>query len=212
MAAANNKKQLMNMAYGLGASIVILGALFKILHWELGPLTGGTLLAIGLITEAFIFALAAFDNEDEEELDWTRVFPQLKGEGGAIENLSDIEGLLSKKLDKMLSEAKIDAQMMEQLGSSIKNFEMAARGIAPTADAIRSTQKYAEELDKAASQMENLNQLYQGQLASAKSQADAQATIASNAAALQSQMAELSKNLESLNQVYHGMLNAMQRK
>ncbi len=211
MASTKNSKQLYNLAYGLGASIVILGALFKILHWELGPLTGGTLLAIGLITEAIIFAIAAFEPTDEE-LDWTKVFPQLKGEGGAIENLSDIEGLLSKKLDKMLAEAKIDSEMMDKLGESIRGFEAAARGIAPTADAIRSTQKYAEELDKAASQMESLNQLYQGQLDSAKSQADTQAVIAANTAALQEQMATLSKNLESLNQVYDGMLNAMQRK
>ena len=46
------------MAYGLGASIVIMGALFKILHWELGPLNGGILLAVGLITEAIIFAIS----------------------------------------------------------------------------------------------------------------------------------------------------------
>jgi gliding motility-associated protein GldL len=211
MASTKNSRQLYNLAYGLGASIVILGALFKILHWELGPLTGGTLLAIGLITEAIIFAIAAFE-PTEDELDWTKVFPQLKGEGGAIENLSDIEGLLSKKLDKMLAEAKIDSEMMDKLGESIRGFEAAARGIAPTADAIRSTQKYAEELDKAASQMESLNQLYQGQLDSAKSQADTQAVIAANTQALQEQMATLSKNLESLNQVYDGMLNAMQRK
>ena len=50
MAQSKSTKKLFNMAYGLGASIVIIGALFKILHWELGPLNGGILLAIGLIT------------------------------------------------------------------------------------------------------------------------------------------------------------------
>lgn len=58
MAQSKSTKKLFNMAYGLGASIVILGALFKILHWELNigafTLGGGTLLAIGLITEAII--------------------------------------------------------------------------------------------------------------------------------------------------------------
>ena len=47
MAQSRSSKKLFNMAYGLGASIVILGALFKILHWELGPLNGGILLAVG---------------------------------------------------------------------------------------------------------------------------------------------------------------------
>ncbi|MGB1246690.1 MAG: gliding motility protein GldL, partial [Flavobacteriaceae bacterium] len=71
----SNKKSLLtpqnlNMAYGLGASIVILGALFKILHWELGPLNGSVLLAVGLITEAIIFAISAFEKVDDGP-DWS---------------------------------------------------------------------------------------------------------------------------------------------
>ena len=57
MSQSRTNKKFFNMAYGLGASIVILGALFKILHWKIGPLTGGLLLSIGLITEAIIFAI-----------------------------------------------------------------------------------------------------------------------------------------------------------
>ena len=80
MAKSKTSKKIMNMVYGLGASVVIIGALFKILHWELplGPVKvgGGTLLAIGLLTEALIFAIAAFE-PIEEGLDWTRVFPEL---------------------------------------------------------------------------------------------------------------------------------------
>src|SRR5690625_6712057 len=69
-------KRLFNMAYGLGASIVILGALFKILHWSVGPISGDTLLAFGLITEATIFALSAFEPVSED-LDWSLVYPEL---------------------------------------------------------------------------------------------------------------------------------------
>ena len=72
MAQSKQTKKLFNMAYGLGASIVIVGALFKILHWELGPLNGGILLAIGLITEALIFAISAFEPVDDD-LDWSLV-------------------------------------------------------------------------------------------------------------------------------------------
>ena len=50
-------KKAMNFAYGMGAAVVIVGALFKIIHFELGPLTGTRMLAVGLLTEAFIFAL-----------------------------------------------------------------------------------------------------------------------------------------------------------
>jgi len=62
-------KKVMNFAYGMGAAVVIVGALFKIQHW-----TGASqLLIIGLLTEAFIFALSAFDKVDDE-LDWTLVY------------------------------------------------------------------------------------------------------------------------------------------
>jgi len=205
------KKQAYNLAYGLGASIVIIGALFKLTHWEFGPFTGGNLLAIGLITEAFIFALAAFEpvQEDTQTWDWSKVFPELAGRGDSGVNAS---GMLSKKLDGLLEEAKIDSELMERLAKSIKNFESAAQGIAPTTDSIRATQNYSEELNKAAAQMQQLNALYQNQLDSAKLQANVQESVAQNAEALQRQMEQLSANLSSLNQVYEGMLSAMNRK
>ena len=77
MAQSKSTKKLFNMAYGLGASVVIIGALFKILHWEFGPLTGGLLLAVGLITEALIFAISAFEPVDDE-YDWSLVYPELR--------------------------------------------------------------------------------------------------------------------------------------
>ncbi|MDP2059544.1 MAG: gliding motility protein GldL, partial [Flavobacteriaceae bacterium] len=54
-------KQTMNFTYGMGAAVVILGALFKIQHFEIGILTGGLMLTIGLVVEAGVFALSAFD-------------------------------------------------------------------------------------------------------------------------------------------------------
>jgi len=78
MAQSKSTKKLFNMAYGLGASVVIIGALFKILHWEIGPLTGGLLLSVGLITEALIFAISAFEPVDDE-YDWSLVYPELVG-------------------------------------------------------------------------------------------------------------------------------------
>ena len=62
MAQSKSTKKLFNMAYGLGASIVIIGALFKILHWELGPLNGGILLAIGLLSFVVMILLISEKN------------------------------------------------------------------------------------------------------------------------------------------------------
>jgi gliding motility-associated protein GldL len=215
MAQSKSTKKLMNMAYGLGASVVIIGALFKILHWELGPLNGGILLAIGLITEALIFAIAAFEPVDDE-YDWSLVYPELAGgEAQERQNLqaeiAEAETSLSKKLDELLKAANIDSELMHSLGDSIRNFEGAAKGIAPTANAIESTQKYSEELSQAAAQMESLNSLYKVQLESASKQASINEEVAQNAGALKEQMASLATNLSSLNGVYGGMLTAMNR-
>ena len=210
-------KKAMNFAYGMGAAIVIIGALFKITHFELGPLTGTVMLSVGLLTEAFIFALSAFEPVDEE-LDWTLVYPELANGKAAgvkktvVETPEDSQGLLSQKLDAMLKDAKIDAELMASLGNSIKNFESAAKGIAPTVDSITATKKYSEELSMAAAQMESLNSLYKVQLESASRNAEANKEIAENAGKLKEQMQSMTANIASLNNVYGGMLSAMGNK
>ncbi len=207
-----SKKQ-MNFAYGMGAAVVIIGALFKITHIEFGFITGNLMLTIGLVVEALIFALSAFEPVDDE-LDWTLVYPELangvKGESKKkVEAPADTQGLLSQKLDAMLKDAKIDGELMASLGNSIKNFESAAKGIAPTVDSISATKKYSEELSMAAAQMESLNSLYKVQLESASRNAEANNEVAENNLKLKDQMQSLTSNLSSLNNVYGGMLSAM---
>ena len=209
-------KKAMNFAYGMGAAIVIIGALFKITHFELGPLTGTVMLSVGLLTEAFIFALSAFEPVDEE-LDWSLVYPELaNGEARkkdvSKEDAKEAQGLLSQKLDVMLKEAKIDGELMASLGTSIRNFEGAAKGISPTVDAMASTKKYSEELTMAAAQMESLNSLYKIQLDSASRNAQINNEVAENNLKLKDQMQSLTSNLSSLNNVYGGMLSAMSNK
>jgi len=201
-------KKVMNFAYGMGAAVVIVGALFKIQHW-----TGASaMLIIGLLTEAAIFGLSAFDAPDVE-LDWSLVYPELAGgnpkERAKKEDPKDAQGMLSQKLDAMLKEAKIDGQLMESLGHSIKNFEGAAKAISPTVDSIAGQKKYAEEMTKAATQLETLNGLYQIQLQSAERNAQINNEVAENNLKLKDQMQSLTSNLSSLNNVYGGMLSAM---
>ena len=212
-----NKKQ-MNFAYGMGAAVVIIGALFKITHLEIGFITGNLMLTIGLIVEAGIFALSAFEPV-EDEYKWENVYPQLIDEKaaptakvGKVETSTETQGMLSQKLDTMLKEAKIDGQLMESLGNSIKNFESAAKGIAPTVDSIASTKKYSEELTLAATQMESLNSLYKVQLESASKNAKINEEVVENNIKLKEQMQSLTTNLSSLNTVYGGMLSAMNNK
>jgi gliding motility-associated protein GldL len=210
-------KQKMNFAYGMGAAVVIIGALFKITHAEIGPLNGNVLLTVGLVVEAGIFALSAFEPV-ENDLDWTLVYPELangearKKTAKAEAPVEDAQGLLSKKLDAMLKDAKIDGELMSSLGNSIKNFESAAKAISPTVDSIASTKKYSEELTLAAAQMESLNSLYKIQLQSASRNAQINEEVAENNLKLKEQMQSLTSNLSSLNNVYGGMLSAMSNK
>ncbi len=199
-------KKLMNMVYGLGAAVVILGALFKIMHWPFG----NEMLIIGLLTEALVFTVSAFEPVDKE-LDWSLVYPELAGGEAKKKDTKkeDPQGMLSQKLDNLLKEAKIDGELMASLGNSIRNFEAAAKGISTTADGIAAQKKYSEELAMAAAQMESLNSLYKIQLESATRNAEANKEIAENAAKLKEQMASMTANIASLNNVYGGMLSAM---
>ncbi|WP_040278325.1 type IX secretion system motor protein PorL/GldL [Psychroserpens damuponensis] len=209
--AQKGKITIANMVYGLGAAIVILGALFKIQHWPGGSL----ILTIGMIVEALVFTYSAFERQ-QSDLDWSLVYPELAG--GAVtsrkakkEEPKDAEGLLSKKLDNLLKDAKIDGELMASLGNSIKNFEGAAKGISPTVDAMASQKKYGEEMTLAAAQMESLNSLYKVQMEAASRQATINEESVANAEKLKEQMSSLASNLSSLNGVYGGMLTAMNK-
>ena len=104
MAQSINKKKFFNYAYGIGASIVILGALFKIQHWPFGS----EMLTIGMAVEAIVFFLSAFESV-EDDLDWSLVYPELST--GLVrdqdrKDTREVQSLLSQKLDTMLKEAK----------------------------------------------------------------------------------------------------------
>ncbi|MEK6450137.1 MULTISPECIES: gliding motility protein GldL [Myroides] len=212
-------KKVMNFCYGMGASVVIIGALFKITHMEFGPLNGNNMLTVGLLVEAFIFAISAFEPVDDD-LDWAKVFPELnEGESKEIRKFKNeqtqavnpeaTEVSLSKKLDDMLKEAKIDGELMKSLGTSIRNFEAASREMGPAVDSVASTKKYAEEMNLAAKQLESLNAMYKVQLDSASKNAEINQAVAENNVKLKEQMQALTNNLSSLNTVYGGMLSAM---
>jgi gliding motility-associated protein GldL len=211
MAQTRAYKKGMNFVYGMGAAVVIIGALFKIQHFSIGPLTGGLMLTIGLVVEALVFAISAFDTPDDD-LDWSKVYPELGEDGIESEKQENVEGLLSQKLDTLLQEANIDAGLMSSLGNSIHNFKGAAEGLTAASESISSTNKYNEQMTLAAVQMESLNGLYKLQVDSADKQAQLNNTVVENAEKLKEQMESLATNLSSLNGVYGGMLSAMSSK
>jgi gliding motility-associated protein GldL len=204
MAQSKSTKKIFNMAYGIGAAIVIVGALFKIQHWPYGSL----ILTIGMIVEAIVFFISAFDAV-EDDLDWTKVYPEL---GDADGEVLGVNGMLSQKLDNLLQEAQVDTELMTNLGNSIKNFHTAAEGLSVASESISSTVKYNEQVELAATQMESLNGLYQVQMENSNKQAELNNSMIENSELLKEQMESLATNLSSLNGVYGGMLSAMSNK
>jgi gliding motility-associated protein GldL len=201
-------KVAMHMLFGLGGAVVIIGALFKILHLEIGPITGGLVLGLGLGTEALIFTVAALNTGEikEEHDDYVK-----KVKGGAKKVTSGGDPGLSSKIDEMLKEAKLDVALMNNLTKSIKNLEASAQALSPAADAASSSQNYSQQLAVASQKLEQLNQVYSDQVNSAGNNSAFNEKVAENADKLKQQMEALSSNLAALNQVYNGMLNAMNK-
>jgi gliding motility-associated protein GldL len=208
MAQSKSTKKIFNMAYGIGAAIVILGALFKIQHISIGFLTGGLMLTLGMAVEAIVFAISAFEPV-EDDLDWTKVYPEL---GDADGEGAGVNGMLSQKLDNLLQEAQVDTELMTNLGNSIKSFHTAAEGLSVASESISSTAKYNEQVELAATQMESLNGLYQVQMENSNKQSELNNAMVENSERLKEQMESLASNLSSLNGVYGGMLSAMSTK
>lgn len=223
-----SKEAIYNFIYSFGAAIVIIGALFKLTHWSLGPLTGNVTLAIGLITEAIIFIIFAFDApKSEESYAWENVYPELldrdanpnpkhSSTGFQAAEVKELEVSLSEKLDKMLEDAKLDVTLFERLRTGIDKFSHSVDQINQTVDVTGSTQKYNDQLVLAASHLESMNALYALQLEHGHSQAEYSKKYvedmrqsAAHSERFNEELSGLTTNLNNLNRVYGGMLSAM---
>ncbi|OWK99020.1 gliding motility protein GldL [Kaistella haifensis DSM 19056] len=222
------KEGIYNFVYSIGAAIVILGALFKMTHWSLGPLSGNVMLAIGLITEAIIFIIFAFDPpKTEESYAWENVYPELLDShatpnprhstlGVQSAEVKELQVSLSDKLDQMLADAKLDAGLFERLRAGIDNFSNSVDQINKTVDVTGATQKYNDQLTLAASHLESMNALYALQLEHGKMQSEYSKKYVENmqksaahSEKFNEELSGLTSNLNNLNRVYGGMLSAM---
>ncbi len=206
-------KNFMTKLYGLGAAVVIMGALFKILHLKGADL----MLIIGLTTEAVIFAISAFEAQPKD-YDWSLVYPELDNE--PVTEKKSIRksggGTVTQELDRMLEEAKIGPELLVSLSAGMRKLSETAASLNTATDAAGATAAYSQQLGAAAKNMEALNALYAVQLENTTSQVDIQNTVmeklsasAQNTEALAGEVTKLSQNLSQLNSVYGNMLAAM---
>jgi len=197
-------KNLMSKLYGWGASVVILGAMFKILHWDGADL----MLTIGLTTEAVIFFISGFE-KPHAEYDWSLVYPELAGMND--ENLSPV-----RELDNMLEKAKVDDDLIQSLGDGLRKVNQAANGIGSVVEIADSTKEYSQQVSAAAQKLQNINSLYDDQIRSSAEQSEATKKMAANmtssldnAEQMRIELEMLKTNLSELNSVYGNMLSAM---
>ena len=198
-------KNFMAKLYGIGAAVVITGAMFKIMHWE----GANIMLVVGLTTEAVIFMFSAFE-KPAADYDWTLVYPELASAEG------DRALSVTEQLDNALENGGVDAALIERLGEGMRSLSETAGSLGGAVDAAGATAAYSEQLSTAATHMESLNALYSVQLENTTAQVERQndvmeklAAASGNATDLASELASLKGNLESLNSVYGGMLTAM---
>lgn len=186
---------IMPKIYGIGAAVVILGAMFKILDWPFASL----MIGVGLSTEAAIFFLSAFEPK-HEEVDWSKVYPELAGDEPAERKSTKKEPKdnLSQKFDEMLANAKIGPELFDSLGKGIQNLATSAEKMGTIADAAVATNEYASNVKTASKTLVDINQSY-GKTAMALTELS---SASADAKEYHSQVVSVTKNLSALNNVY----------
>jgi gliding motility-associated protein GldL len=211
--------------YGLGASVVIIGALFKIQHWPLA----GTMLTIGLLTEAVIFFFSAFEPL-HEEIDWSLVYPELAGipedespelaahagkhHGGAVTGGGGGYGggagaVALAKFDEMLEKAEITPDLFQKLGVGMKKLSDSTANMNAMGDVSAASAKYMNTINTANDSLGQLTESYQSTAkainetgSTYKNMADSFSIIEVGGQSYKQQLESLNKNLSALNAVY----------
>jgi gliding motility-associated protein GldL len=209
--------------YGIGASVVIIGALFKIQHIP----GGGIMISLGLGVEAVIFFFSAFEPL-HEELDWTLVYPELAGmtDPDELDEYRDEalagRGVTLERFDDLFNQAEIKPETIKNLGTGLNNLSSTASNLADISEASVATRQYADNVQKAAEGVGGLTENYSEsttKLASAantlsesyQKAAEKIASSGGDVAASYAAAAEKAKSITSSNETFGSQLEAMNR-
>ncbi|MBP5677750.1 MAG: gliding motility protein GldL [Bacteroidales bacterium] len=210
-------KTFMGYLYGWGAAVVIIGALFKIMHWP----GANIMLIAGMGTETVIFFLSAFE-PPHKEWDWSLVYPELAGmiEDNPIEveldeNGNAIEAPVSKdpltaKIDKMLEDANIKPELIDRLGQGMKNLADSANAMNNMASATAATDKFVSQMDGVADQAGRLLQSMQGApeaVSTLSTIYEETSKALSGDVSYVEEMKKMSASLSSINAMYEMQIN-----
>jgi len=232
-------KNFMAKVYGIGASIVLVGALFKLTHMSLFGWSGAanTMLTLGLLTEAIIFFFSAFEPVHMDP-DWSLVYPELwemyhgegntkavkpaegtkRNNGGSVNN-----DVIANHIDEMFEKANINAATLERLSKGINRLGENAEKIADVSEAMAATSNYTKAMNKVSESAMALDAQVMKSTSSTATIVDANKKLNDtmalyiekvNASAtatdtLNHQINDMTKRMTAMNNVYGNMLNAM---
>jgi gliding motility-associated protein GldL len=188
---------IMPKIYGLGAAVVIVGAMFKILHLP----GAGIMLGVGLTTEAIIFIFSAFEPK-HQEYDWSMVYPELLGDPDAdrkkITNGKNNGDSVTKKLDTMLESSKVGPELIDSLGRGMKNLSESVSKMGQLTNAAVATDDYNRNVKQASQSLVAMNKSYSTAVQAISGMADA----SKDTKQYHTQVQNVTKNLSALNTVY----------
>ena len=201
-------KYIKNLIIGLGASVVLIGALAKIQHWS----WAGPALTAGMLTEAFIFAILGI-LPPHKDYYWERYYPGIdenpKVEAyrkGVKSVVTPIAGLgntqqnsnATASLDKMLEEANITPANLKRLNENFSRFGQTVEDMRDITDVTAATGAYTTAARETADTLQELKVTFAGATQTMSSFNNA----ADDTAKFHEQVNVLSRNLGSLNQIY----------
>lgn len=210
---SNRGKYIKNLIVGVGAGIVLLGALFKLQHWP----GAGIMLTVGMSIEAFIFSLLGI-LPPAKDYYWERYYPNLDenphveaartgipfiepeqplGAGGGAGGVAGGPGAFAK-LDEMMEEANITVPNLERLNENFQKFGQAVNQMKDITNLTAATGAYTQEVTEATGALSEMKNTFLGASQTLKSFNDA----ADDTTQFHTQVQVLSKNLGSLNQIY----------
>jgi len=219
MGDSYKKKVFTNMATGFGAAIVIVGAMFKIMHWP----GASVMLVAGLSTEAALFIMGAFE-KPHMEVDWSLVYPELAHSHGESHDeeseLAENQEIakphghavaapvnndpISQKLDQMLMDANIGTELIESLGEGLRTFGSTAKTLNDVGSAGAATEEFIGSIKGAS---ENVSKLSDSYLRASESLTDLVSTNGESVS-YGEQLSQMTKNLSELNSVYAQQISA----
>ncbi|MCS6916634.1 MAG: gliding motility protein GldL [Chitinophagales bacterium] len=190
-------KRVKNLIIGLGASIVLLGALFKLQHWE----GAGTMLIIGMCTEAFIFALLGI-LPPHKDYYWEKLYPELDiaPDEEELQMLKETHahGTLTQQLDRAMAEQNVEPELIKRLGDNLRRLGESINQLRDLSDAQFATNDFSEKARQAAASLAEMKVAYTNATEAAKLLGEATHETRN----YHEQVQQVSKNLAQLNAIY----------